>query len=76
MPEKGAGAPSGALRISLTLHWKPVTASHLRLFFGAGHYALKVDNDGLTRRRGGRGELHGDWSFIRHASLRGLRASA
>src|SRR5690606_26348336 len=54
----------------------PVTASHLRLFFGAGHYALKVDNDGLTRRRGGRGELHGDWSFIRHASLRGLRASA
>src|SRR5690606_13600884 len=46
------------------------------LFTGAGHYALKVENDGLTRRRGGRGALQGDWSLMRQASLRGLRASA
>ena len=43
---------------------------------GAGRYTLKIENDGLTRRRGGRGGLHGDWSSMRQAFFRALRVCA
>ena len=60
MPEKGAGAPSSAIRISLALHQGLATASPIySLYIDAGHYALKVENDCLTRRRGSRGEKPG-----------------